>query len=565
MHNEKNNKTNNEYEIVDGQQRITTLSLLLIAIYRQLINLGYDKNDDRVVNLRGIFYREDKSTLELSMLNNDNKNYESIIKSTVKNMEEIDGLDNRTLLAKAFNFFDNKLKEDYKDKLDLLNLLKNKIHNLAFTEIVVQNYSDIYLFFEGLNNRGLALTPIDIIKNKFFYYIEEELKKEKGFELENIDEYNHEWINIISNLSEEKTNKNFQIRFFSHFYNAYNNLLKHYLPNKKASLNSLISIYEDLFKQNQIIYKAKGYNYVLLDLLKESSQKYYEFINPEKAKVNMQKLKNSLLDLKHIGFVPSYALLLYAFYNTKYKITENDKIELTNFLVTFATIRNVTNIPPTSKLDNIVVDSIKRINDNYNLKEIKNVFLNSIRDVDDSIVSTFKKALSKDIYNNNKGAIRFILSKFQEYSEENYPRERPRTNYWEREKNKYRFTIEHIHPQTPKTDYDKTVNETERELNENVGRLGNLTLADKSNNTRLGNKSFIEKRDALDEDGRPAGYKNGLWLNNTMKKEVLGKYLDNNYFDNDDWLNKWDLKTIEAREKYLLDKLDEVFDLENFK
>jgi hypothetical protein len=47
-------------------------------------------------------------------------------------------------------------------------------------------------------------------------------------------------------------------------------------------------------------------------------------------------------------------------------------------------------------------------------------------------------------------------------------------------------------------------------------RVGNLTIT--GYNSKLGNKSFTEKRDRTDTQGRPVGYKNGLYLNMTLKK-----------------------------------------------
>ena len=80
------------------------------------------------------------------------------------------------------------------------------------------------------------------------------------------------------------------------------------------------------------------------------------------------------------------------------------------------------------------------------------------------------------------------------------------------------WTIEHIFPQgekipQPWVDMISAGDETRaKELQQTYGhKLGNLTIS--GFNSALGNKSFTEKRDRTDRQGRPVGYKNGLKLN----------------------------------------------------
>ena len=89
---------------------------------------------------------------------------------------------------------------------------------------------------------------------------------------------------------------------------------------------------------------------------------------------------------------------------------------------------------------------------------------------------------------------------------------------WRRENKLYAWTIEHIFPQG-ETIPDAWVQmmaagdpQLAREMQqEHVHRLGNLTIS--AYNSALGNKSFADKRDRTDREGRPVGYRNGLSLN----------------------------------------------------
>jgi len=100
---------------------------------------------------------------------------------------------------------------------------------------------------------------------------------------------------------------------------------------------------------------------------------------------------------------------------------------------------------------------------------------------------------------------------------------------WNFEKKKFFWTIEHIFPQgknIPQAWIDMIGNgdeQTAKEIQQShVHKLGNLTIS--GFNSALGNKSFAEKRDRVDRQGRAVGYKNGLKLNEDLAEaECWGK------------------------------------------
>ncbi|WP_239028712.1 HNH endonuclease family protein [Pseudonocardia acidicola] len=124
----------------------------------------------------------------------------------------------------------------------------------------------------------------------------------------------------------------------------------------------------------------------------------------------------------------------------------------------------------------------------------------------------FRQRLEGPIYDENTDVARFILATL---SEDAMTKE-TRTDLWVQEKGHFVWTIEHILPQgtnLPKDWLDMLGGRDAAAAaqEEHVHRLGNLTIT--AYNSTLSNKSFPEKRDRTDPQGRSIGYRNGLSLN----------------------------------------------------
>ena len=512
-------------EIIDGQQRLTTISLLYAAIYdRFLIESRAD--DDFIsekINLKHRLIQKsmkDRLKIELSYQNKNNPDYHSILNEMglydKAGFKKPSHLGNRRIY-KTYQYFRKRIKDyEYEVLIDLLE----KVNTALIVKIEVDNHADAFILFESLNNRGIPLSAMDLVKNKLLAELEKK-------DIMDIDEAYGRWLGLIENLPKYSH----QERFLRQYYNAYR--YKEEVKIKgisKATKSNLIKIYENLIERD--------ISFIFNELIKKS-ELYHNFIEPSDTG-DMAVFYNGLLDLLHVGSAPSYTLLLYLFSeHPKQKAMIKNVIE---FLVKYFVRRNLTDFPGTRDLDTFFIGLIKECEDN--MGSLSSDFIISYLTQPDkfSSLDLFGEKLEGNIYDENQPLARFILCKLEEV---HMTREIHR-DFWERDKNrKYIWTIEHIFPKGKNipSDWVDMIAlgdmDLAKEIQEEwVHKLGNLTLT--GYNQNLSNFSFIKKRDRTDNKSRSIGYKNGLYLNKTLEhrsqwteddivnrsKELVGKALE---------------------------------------
>jgi len=561
------------FEVVDGQQRLTTLSIVLMSIYRRLLEIeeglsssDEEENDDYrllLSNIRkqlvykksdinktesGYFQDKSKKTkycflrVQPSTQSSNLSDYLQILNE----LELING-DYKSKfcgvrrLYKAYNYFYDNLPDDY----EKIKKILHKINSLKFIHISVTSSSDAFVLFESLNNRGVPLSAMDIIKNKMLAQLEKKHKMD-------IDNAYDEWQRLLKLLPEYTD----QERFLRQYYNAF----KVYPEIKiekftRATKSNLIKIYEFFIKTN-----ARK----TLDGLLEKAKIYNTFIEPNSNGLSDER-KNYFLDLGRIGSAPSYLFLLYLFSLRTINIENKEFVinEVLSFFIKYYVRRNITDFPNTRDLDAINIDVIEKC-DNYlkkgnilNSQFIIEAYLKGKEEP--SSIKDLKNGLENNLFYYNSGMARFVLSKLDEitHSREYKP------DLWARnEKGLLVWTIEHVLPQgdnIPTCWVDMIANGDRKKaekIHENwVHCLGNLTLS--GYNSKLNNASFEDKQN-LHENKQflghkiTIGYKNGLSLNNfhfsmNGKKTNLAK------------IKKWTQTSIKERNTTMVDILLQIF------
>ena len=517
-----------ELELVDGQQRMTTISLLLAAIYQKLSELMDPSKMELQLELYNLKHKlvlkkqTDQPRLVPQVQNSNQQDFYSVLHQAGV-LEEADSVANagNRRVVKAFRHFtdriDQYLEEAESAESGLLQLLE-KVNTATLVKIEVAGHSDAYTLFESLNNRGIPLTAIDLIKNKLLAALED---KEKG----SIDKQYNRWKRVMDALGDDYA---VQERFFRQYYNAFKPDLRQIVSRPVATKSNLMQIYEKLISHDA--------GQFLTDMIR-LSEHYARIVSYEEVP-QQPRLSKLLLSLERIQGAGAYLLLMVLFdKQDELELTSSHLEEVVEFLITFFVRRNTTDLPPTRDLTKIFMDVAEQVR---TLKSDEVVDVIRAELVGHSASGQqFRQSLEGPIYEENKAVCRFVLCAMEE---ERMTRE-TEVNLWALKGKQYVWTIEHILPQgenIPKSWIDMIANgdaAKAKEYRETYAHcLGNLTIS--GYNSALGNKSFEEKQNRTDGKGRKVGYNNGLYLNEQLAQET-----------------SWTVDKIKARTHALVDKV----------
>lgn len=493
-------------ELVDGQQRLTTLSLLFASVYEALKCHETDGNKEQDVELTNL-----KHKLVLKRVNGQirlipqiqNSNYADY-RAVLAEIRIIDECDvpayagNRKIF-RAYRYFQDridKMTNGRSNRVGTIMEFLDKVSRACLIKIEVASHADAYTLFESLNNRGMPLTAIDLIKNKLLARLE-------FIEPGTIDDYFVHWNRLLGYLGDDYA---IQERFFRQYYNAFKDQLKaiHQVP--VATRSNLIQIYEKLI------------NHDAKDCLKNISTagRHYSLLLSRNQDDVLNGLEKPIKDLERIQGAPSYLLMLYLLVRKNELEIKNAHLKpIVELLVRFFVRRNLTDTPPTRDLTRqfmTIIDNIGGLRADAIPQSIEQqlVYVSASDD-------TFQRKLEGPIYEENSGVTRFILCALAEQAmtRENW------VDLWRFENKRFVWTIEHIFPQGENIPQpwiamiaDGDENKAKEVQQTHVHKLGNLTIS--GYNSALGNKSFEEKRDRMDRQGRYVGYKNGLKLNEDL-------------------------------------------------
>ncbi len=531
-------------EVVDGQQRLTTLSLLFAALYNALktheSNLDEDQRGE-LLNLKRklVLKKGDDQLRVIPQIQNNNQNDYRAVLSDIGVIGQVDtpAYAGNRKIYRAYRYFQGRIQDvlaDQRNPVESIMAFLEKVSQACVVKIEVASHADAYTLFESLNNRGMPLTAIDLIKNKLLARLE---TTDSG----KVDHYFDVWNKLLGYLGDDYS---IQERFFRHYYNAFKDSLNE--PFRKAedkkkdplgpvaTRSNLIQIYEKLINQD-----AKHH----LQDIRAAGQLYALMLsrNTDEVWVSLDK---PLKDLDRIQGAPSYLLMLYLLVRREaLSINVEHLGEIARLLVCFFVRRNLTDTPPTRDLTRLfmdIIDKVASLSGESVVKSIREELLEfSATD------EVFRNKLDGAIYEENAGVTRFVLCALAEQSmtKETW------VDLWKYEGKLFVWTIEHIFPQGDNIPASwmtmiaggdekkaKSIQET------HVHKLGNLTIS--GFNSALGNKSFKDKRDRKDAQGRSVGYKNGLKLNADLAEA-----------------DSWSVEKIEARSDVLVGQVMAMFSM----
>ena len=432
--------------VIDGQQRLTTLSLLIAALCNHIKEkqIQTEINPNRLVSYYLLNDREEGEEKYKLILTQSDKN------SLFKTLEKLELTDEDSARIKEnYKFFKEQI-----EKTDL-DIIYKGISKLIIIDVSLDREKDNpQLIFESLNSTGLELTQADLIRN----YILMGLEKQKQEDI-----YRNYWFPM------EKG--------FGHSENSalFDSFMRDYLTIKIGRIPTIREIYSE-FKQYSSKFKE------IKELVEDIFEFPKYFVNLALEKEQDLDIKSVFVDINELKVDVSYPFILIVYQDyVKEKITKLEFLEILRLVESYVFRRAICGVP-TNSLNKTFSTLYKKVDQENYLESIKAIVIlqDSYRRIPDD--EEFKKELAiKDVYNfRNRN---YLLRKLENHD---------RKEIVDIES----YTIEHIMPQN-----QNLCDEWKKELGENwkeiqkiyLHTIGNLTLT--GYNSELSDKPFKEKRE----------------------------------------------------------------------
>ena len=251
-----------QFEVIDGQQRLVTLSIIVLAAMKALshmIERGEDEDDNKVrldeltkkfVGNKNLVSLKVVSKLEL---NRNNNRYFQKICSSLEAPNHRGITSTNKLIRKCFEFF--SLKDFGSNGAEIAQFIMSFSSAMIFTKIIVQDDLNAYKVFETLNARGVQLSTPDLLKNYLFSIV----TKNNEIGDDELDDLDENWSELIAQLGESNVSD-----FVRYHYNS-----KRKMVTKK-----------ELFSSMRRVITAPQEAYAYLKELMEFAPIYASLINP---------------------------------------------------------------------------------------------------------------------------------------------------------------------------------------------------------------------------------------------------------------------------------------------
>lgn len=458
-------------EIVDGQQRITTISLMLAALRALLIEGRYGAGEEidrlkRNINEQIEKYdadsgehlivlrpgRESLRTVYNSLLNSKSTSPDVKIEDKVQ-ATYLNNYLSLSLLIQSYTGTDkDKVKELYE-----------KIVSLQFIVLTLKNEDDLQEIYDGLNSTGLGLSVAEQLKNKI-------LQRAKKLDIKSD-------LEVIWDEMEQvfaKLNPSLFPKYLRHYWIATREyiFMKHLYGRMREDIKDLDSIQltswiEKLNRTAKLyclIYTGKSENFVSTEVLDEFPKKFRESI-----------LRFRVLD--NVQIYPAILAICQRFKDGG--LEESRALQILEALWNFCLRTIFVSISP-SAYEKVLADLAKIIREEeseiyWNKAQKKIESLAELVNYQKQFIKTFSGELS---YKSDSQLITLIFEKFLE-------KEQPTIRLTDK-------NIEHILPQKP-----QKWGFTQKQIKDFVHNIGNLTILHPIDNRDVGNESFDVKKESF--------------------------------------------------------------------
>lgn len=444
-----------EYIIIDGQQRLTTLMLILKALSVVAESVGddcYHEIEEQYLHNK---YCDEEFKVKLKPIKSDNNQFTLLLEDKIDEMVEDTHIYHNFMLCK-------ERFERWAERGINPSQVLDALTNLEIVEIVLtKGEDDPQVIFESINSTGLELSNADLIRNYLLMNADDQEKL-----------YENYWLYIEKTLRNKMDYSNLDAFFMQYI------VYKTSKPvNSRQLYNSFVKLFKDSGYSQESILKELRYYAEIFGAFVYGSAKYSERIN------------RLLYRLRVLNQTTCYPFLLHVFDDYHQGVIDEETVEnILQFILAYLLRRMVCGVPSNTLrgLFTYLYNRIFKVASNkQKYYETLNKFLFTVssKDVIPS-AGEFERALQKaNIYGNN-ALCRFLLLDIENGDGKEILQAE-------------NLTIEHIMPQTLSADWSHIRPEDHEEY---LHTLGNLSVT--GYNSELSNKSFAEKQDIIRENSK---------------------------------------------------------------
>jgi hypothetical protein len=465
-------RDNRNFDIIDGQQRLTTLSLLVLAVLNTLNALIEAKhepeaNQKRLEQFRATYIGDlDPVTLVARPRLTLNRNNDDLYKDYLVALRPraTSGLRaSEKALKKSFDWFAGKVRERLfaaGSGAECARFLEDLSDKLFFTVITVNDELNAFKVFETLNARGVRLSPTDLLKNYLFSIVHKEGKHEAE-----IDALERRWQAVIQRLGADSFPD-----FLRAHWNSRRKLVRH----------------AELFKTIRAATPDRAAVFSLLQRLEADVDTYAALNDPENPLWEGEQ-RSLIADLRMFAIRQHWPFLLAA----RRAFDNEGFTQVLKACVAVAFRYNVIGNLQTNEQETVFNQAAQALS-GIKPEEKLTTPLEAIRALsriyvsDDNFRSAFAEKMLQTTAPRNKKIVRYILFKLERH-----------VSLQDYDADSALYTLEHVLPINPAentwTQFD------ERQAEDMTYRLGNMTMLKAGPNRALGNASFDEKKAALAE------------------------------------------------------------------